>query len=205
MKIVYMLRKQRDFLTDQHVLVAYRFYKRPYDFKMSPSLFRVLRELIIDETPIEVFEKRRGWPARSAKQCLRLLLDSLIECEGDSFKTVAEIDEDHDAREQLDFVTAADASSLLLAMRKHGFTMMEAKVYLCLKRAPNGALSKEGIMRRIYSDRSTDEVPDVKIVDVHMCKVRKKLKGERIVTIQAVGYQLIAEGDEEGGYEAITE
>jgi len=201
-QVVYALKK-RGSLTDQQVLAAYKFSRRPYDFKLSPSLFRVLRELIVDEMPIEVFEKRRGWPARSAKQCLRLLLDSLIEVDGDRYHSVAEVDEEADAVEKLEYVTASDAAGLLLTMRRHGLTMIEAKFVLALDRAPNRTLSKEGLMRRLYDDRSTDEMPATKVLDVHLSHVRPKLKGVRIATIQGMGYQLIREGED--GYEDAPE
>lgn len=55
--------------------------------------------------------------------------------------------------------------------------------------------SKDEIMTALYGLRVTDaEVPETKIVDVFVCKVRKKLQGTpvRIVTLWGRGYALDA-------------
>ena len=50
-------------------------------------------------------------------------------------------------------------------------------------------LTKDAAMAALYRDRGMDE-PDVKIVDVFICKARKKLKpfGIEITTVWGVGY-----------------
>ena len=53
-------------LTEQQVLTAARFAHDPNRFKLSPTMFRVLRQIVIEERPLEELEKERGWPARSA-------------------------------------------------------------------------------------------------------------------------------------------
>jgi len=68
-------------------------------------------------------------------------------------------------------------------------TGIEAKIYLALARG--GLVSKEQILESAYYDR-VDDPPEIKIVDVFICKLRKKLKpyGVQITTIWGVGYRL---------------
>ncbi len=75
-------------------------------------------------------------------------------------------------------------------------TSHESRLLGVLKKAP-GAVSKEGLMNIVYHERVTDgEVPEVKIVDVFVCKLRKKLKplGIEIVTHWGRGYSLSRAG-----------
>ncbi|WP_411037690.1 winged helix-turn-helix domain-containing protein [Shinella sp. BYT-45] len=70
-----------------------------------------------------------------------------------------------------------------------GLTASEAKVLSCL--ISRDVATKQQIMTTIYSDRVDDE-PDPKIVDVFVCKLRKKLKphGVIISTVWGQGYRL---------------
>lgn len=51
-------------------------------------------------------------------------------------------------------------------------------------------MTKEQIMMALYSDRI--ESPDIRIIDVYICRLRKKLKefGIEITTIWGIGYAL---------------
>lgn len=62
--------------------------------------------------------------------------------------------------------------------------------------------SKQSIMMAMYCDR-IDEDPEIKIVDVFICKLRKKLKpfGVSIGTIWGQGYSLADRAD----YQAVPE
>ena len=53
-------------------------------------------------------------------------------------------------------------------------TMSEYKLFVALVRANGRALSKERLLSLMYID-GVEEVPEIKIVDVFVCKVRKKL------------------------------
>lgn len=68
-------------------------------------------------------------------------------------------------------------------------TAAEASVYRCLAARPWA--SKATLMVALYSDRA-DDGPDQKIVDVFICKLRKKLRpfGVGIATIWGQGYAL---------------
>lgn len=70
-----------------------------------------------------------------------------------------------------------------------GLTEKEAMVLGLLSKVDMA--TKEAIMFHIYSDRPND-VPEIKIVDVFVCKVRRKLKpfDISIQTIWGIGYRL---------------
>lgn len=56
------------------------------------------------------------------------------------------------------------------------------------------AVTKNGLMDAVYTT-GIDDQPEIKIIDVFICKLRKKLKpfGIEIATIWGVGYQMTAD------------
>lgn len=68
-------------------------------------------------------------------------------------------------------------------------TSSEARVFSHLTTRDHA--TKQSIMMAMYSDR-IDVEPEIKIVDVFVCKMRKKLKpfGVEIITIWGQGYAL---------------
>lgn len=70
-----------------------------------------------------------------------------------------------------------------------GLTTHEARLFGALLKRP--MVSKAGVMATLYSERPDDE-PEMKIVDVYVCKIRKKLKpyGIEIETIWGQGYRM---------------
>ena len=70
-----------------------------------------------------------------------------------------------------------------------GLTSSEARVFSCL--VHRDFATKPQIMMAVYTDRH-DEEPEPKIVDVFVCKMRKKLKPHGIVisTVWGQGYRL---------------
>ena len=72
---------------------------------------------------------------------------------------------------------------------EYGLTNRQAQLYAHL--ASREMATKESIMLAIYSDQ-VDALPDIKIVDVFVCKLRKKLLpfGILIDTIWGQGYAL---------------
>ena len=186
--------QRRGYLTEQQLLHAYKFAKNPNGYHIAPTFYRVLHDAIIAEEPLEVMEKRRGWPARSAKAMIGLILHALQEMGGTHVDP--EDEGEATAREKLAFVTADDAQDYAPIMRQFDFTHREARLFLVLKRAPNQTCGKEALLTRMYADR-IDDAPDAKIVDVFVCKMRKKLAKTtwRIETIWGEGYQLIDRGD----------
>jgi len=96
----------------------------------------------------------------------------------------------YDLEAKVDMQAAARAQSDQMAVQLAlDMTGQEAKFLLTLA---DGALhSKEQIINALYWDRPND-IPEIKIVDVYACKVRKKLAGTGIVinTVWAGGYYL---------------
>lgn len=71
------------------------------------------------------------------------------------------------------------------------FTPTEARLVRALKRADGSPVSKDSLYTAMYFDRtSDDELPGPKIVDVIVCKIRKKLVGYKIKTRRGFGYAL---------------
>jgi DNA-binding response OmpR family regulator len=72
-------------------------------------------------------------------------------------------------------------------------TGYERQVFLVLL-GRQGVCTKDTIMAALYRDLGKDEA-DIKIVDVLVCKARKKLRpfGVEIKTVWGVGYQLADE------------
>ena len=71
-----------------------------------------------------------------------------------------------------------------------GLTIYEARVFGALMKRP--ILSKDQIFAIVYSGRGDSELPDGKVVDVYVCKIRAKLKryGIRVETVWGTGYSI---------------
>lgn len=186
--------KRRGYLTDQQVFHAHKFSVSPNSYNLAPTFHRVLYDVIIKEEPLEALEKRKGWPARSAKAIVGMILYAMQEVQGSH---TSDEDEDENGeglpttKEQLEYLKADNGLDLLPIINTFGFTGREARLFLILKRAPGMQASKEAILNRLYADQ-IDDAPDVKIIDVFVCKMRKKLEGTdwRIETIWGAGYKL---------------
>lgn len=69
-------------------------------------------------------------------------------------------------------------------------TRYEARA-LALLYAKNGTVSRDGIMDAMYAG---DNEPNIKIVDIWVCKLRRKLGDGIIHSLWGLGYQLTPEG-----------
>lgn len=69
-------------------------------------------------------------------------------------------------------------------------TAAEARVFSHLTTKPQ--CTKESIMAALYGLKPNTDEPEIKIVDVFVCKLRKKLRpfGVKIVTVWGQGYGL---------------
>lgn len=181
--------QRRGMLTEQQVLVAYKFSKNPNSYSMSPTFYRVLHDAILMEEPLEKMEKRRGWPVRSAKAIISLILHAMQETQGDG--TDPPTREEVDAKERLEYLTAEDITELSDVQDEYKMSHVEARMFIILKRAPGRSLTRESLYDRLYG-ANIDEGPEPKTIDVHICKLRKKLKGTQysIETIWGTGYRL---------------
>lgn len=196
MQNVHRLRAIR-FLTEQQVVTALAFYQDPNRFRLAPTLFGVLHEIIIQNESLEKIEERRGWPARSAKAILSILLHSLEETRG-AFWSDADVPESvEEMKATVEYITGDSLVDQGEVMQRFGATQKEAKLFLILERAKGSVVSKDQIMSRLYDARQIDEVPDLKIVDVFICKLRAKIenRGYKIKTLWGAGYSLHHETD----------
>jgi two-component system cell cycle response regulator CtrA len=73
-----------------------------------------------------------------------------------------------------------------------GLTVSEARIVADLYKGGGEVRSKDQIFHSLYHDRMDDNTPEMKIVDVLVCKLRKKLKayGIEVVTDWGRGYHL---------------
>lgn len=182
--------QRRGYLTEQQVLQAHKFSVNPQSYELAPTFYRILHDAIIKQEPLESMEKRRGWPARSAKAIIGTILHAIQETGG---VIATEAPEDIQAlREELEYVKADNSLELMPLVSTFGFTTTEAQIFLILQRSPGMQVGKEAIHNRLYSARP-DDAPEIKIVDVLVCKLRKKLEGTSwsIETIWGVGYKLV--------------
>jgi two-component system cell cycle response regulator CtrA len=74
-------------------------------------------------------------------------------------------------------------------------TPAELRFFGILRAAPGRLLTKEHFWHVLYALRHEDEMPEIKIVDVFLCKLRKKLRphGVDIDTVWGQGYYLSTE------------
>jgi hypothetical protein len=82
----------------------------------------------------------------------------------------------------------------MLAIRKFSLTPGEAKLFIALLRRP--AMTKNSLHTVVIRNEQ-DPPTDIKIVDVYVCKLRKKLPVEisdAIMTIWGKGYFITSEG-----------
>lgn len=73
-------------------------------------------------------------------------------------------------------------------MRLHNTTTTEATIYAYLLENQGRTVTKQQIHDRLYFDRP--DPPDIKIVDIYICKLRKKVPTGAIRTIWGEGYML---------------
>ncbi|MBD3788142.1 MAG: hypothetical protein IE922_14465 [Sphingomonadales bacterium] len=168
--------RRRKVLTEQQVLTAARYHRNPTAFRLAPTLHRIMHDIVISEAPLETYEEMRGWPARSAKAIISTILFAMEEAQGDHYEPREEdrasID---DLREKLDWLTGSDVVELAEAMQEHDLTPLEGRMFLILRHQIGKWIAPEIVMRRMYSDRLDADMPEPKLFDVFLCKLRKKV------------------------------
>ncbi|WP_406870087.1 DUF6456 domain-containing protein [Thioclava sp. 'Guangxiensis'] len=183
MKIILRLRATRH-LSEQQVLTAARFAKDPNRFRLAPTGFRLLHDVILKGTPLEQIEQRRGWSARSAKIVLSVLLHMIEETEGTFWSEELE----GSAEEMLAYLKGEDDYELLEIQNGLGLQAMPARILQILIHA-QGPVSGETLARRIET-RCRTEVSD-KAIKVHIVHIRAALPADlSIKTHIGFGYEL---------------
>ena len=81
-----------------------------------------------------------------------------------------------------------------LRWRQYGLTVRESEVMQALAKANGQSRTCERILAVVYADKSVDEWPAEKIIDVYVCKIRNKLLDHNapywIETVWNSGYSL---------------
>ncbi len=85
------------------------------------------------------------------------------------------------------YMADAGAEAKANLMRQFGLTSKEADILILL--SDGRAHSKDGILSIVYSNR-IDDLPDAKIVDVWVCKIRQKLAGTAVAVETTYGLGL---------------
>lgn len=105
---------------------------------------------------------------------------------------IAELeDEVSHLKRQLGLV--ADNAMVTKVMRRWRLTGSEAQLLVALHDAKGRACSKDHLLDALYGQ---GEGPEIKIIDVFVCKLRKKIGAEKISTVWGRGYMLSAAGCE---------
>ena len=187
--IVYL--QKRGFLTEMQVMVAYQFSRAPNQFHLAPSLFRVLHDVVIREKALQQIETEKGWPVRSAKQIVSLLLTALLECRGDTLRAGHDPATLEAMTNQIAFLTGDDPKRQLDVMREFGFTQLEARIWLIMQNAPNQEITNDVLQRRLEADRDEDYASS-ELIKTKICHMRKKIADTRysIETMWGVGYRI---------------
>ncbi|MCX5581340.1 helix-turn-helix domain-containing protein [Kaistia terrae] len=86
-----------------------------------------------------------------------------------------------------------DAEAQLRLPPGLGLTAHEARIFLMLMK--RDVCTKEQLMNGAYDHHHDGDLPHIKIIDVFICKIRKKLKihGVTISTVWGQGYYLDAD------------
>lgn len=99
-------------------------------------------------------------------------------------------------------MTGADQDVMLRVFNPWGLTRKELGVLFAILRRPNGA-TRDQIMLALYTGESIDSQPEIKVIDVFVCKVRRKLAEvadsqyalprSAIETVWGTGYKIAPE------------
>jgi hypothetical protein len=177
-------------LTEQQLLIANKFARAPQTFRLAPTLFRFMYEVIVEGQDIERLEKARGWPPRSAKLLLSQLLFALQEVKGMGFGDLeGPIDREMD--DVVDHLIGADVAEIVRLKRKYKASLLQTRLLLIFLR-DRSTIPTEALLSRLYADKPEVDIPDISVLNVHIHKLRKLIaKDFRIELERGVGYRLV--------------
>ncbi len=75
---------------------------------------------------------------------------------------------------------------------KYGLTASELRLVELLNAKRGRIVTRSAMMNALYFDRNPDDEPEQKIVDVYICRIRKRLAGSDIVidAVPGLGYRM---------------
>lgn len=184
--------QKRGYLSEMQVMAAFRFSRAPNQFQLAPSLFRVLHDVVIAEKTLTEVETEKGWPVRSAKQIVSLLLHALVECRGDQVRGGIDSASVENMEHRISVLTGNDPSGQMEVMRKFAFTAQQARIWLIIMAAPNREITKDILIARLEGERHDDLLTEENL-KVQVCKMRAKIQGScwSIETVWGVGYRIV--------------
>lgn len=100
-----------------------------------------------------------------------------------------------------DLIVDADSGILVRRGRFAALTAHEFELFGALQAAAGRVRSKEQLVQDLYWLRTDQEEPAAKIIDVWVCKIRKKIKplGIEIQTLWGRGWRFVPLAAGEGG------
>ncbi len=110
---------------------------------------------------------------------------------GDLALKVAVLERENDRlRERVAWLEASLSGSPATSYRLFALTLQEERLFTALMARDN--LSKDQLLTIAYAERVDVDLPEIKIVDVFVCKIRKKLKpfGIGITTLWGRSYAI---------------
>lgn len=201
---VFLRLYQRGFITSAEYKKVLDWSQKPLSLSLPAPLLLIMLEAAQAGASLEKMEEKYGWPARSAKQILKIAIQCFSESNPrQAQRIVPESADETSAREKLEYLMGSRFDDWGPLRDRFKLTPREAKLLHALKTCPFGGkrteqgvvwgptVSKDYIMRVLY-DNEWGDCPEEKIVDVFVCKIRMKLKdsGWYIKTIWASGYSL---------------
>lgn len=83
-----------------------------------------------------------------------------------------------------------DRHEVFVGDRKVSLKAKEFKILVALKKS-NKTMSRNDFMRELYSDDPRVERISYRVIDVHVCRLRKKMRVPVIETVPTFGYKYI--------------
>jgi two-component system cell cycle response regulator CtrA len=197
---VFLVLYQRGFLTKEEYQTVLQWASEPLNFSLPAPLLLVMLEAAQAGASLERMEEKRGWPARSAKQVLKIAIQCFAKPDPRQAVRVNLADpDDVSAKETLEYIQGAKFDVWGPLSERFKLTKREAQCLHALKTSRIGpVVNKDYLMRVLYNDE-WDDPPQEKIIDVYICKIRNKLKGSgwNIETVWGRGYRLVIEDGKE--------
>lgn len=178
--------RQLGHLTETQVITAGKFMRNPESFRLAPTFYRFMREIVIENRSLELMEKERGWPARSAKGILSFMLRGLEEAGAISTEASPL------QSELVSYMAGTDEIERMALMKRFKLPATKARLLLILINNEGECVRKQTLMNRLYVEKPND-APQTKIIDVFVCHIRKAIEGSeyQIETVWGEGYMLV--------------
>lgn len=161
----------------------------------APIIQYILLHLFSSNKSIAICEEALGYPIRSLKAvCKFIVAQELWTSKNEWLNAIEEHDTEIELNNELRVLFAQHNKTPhhIQLMQQYNLTAGEARVLLSLKNRINRLVTKDLLLHDVYDYQA--DMPQAKIIDVFVCKLRKKLAEVNapleIVTIWGEGYML---------------